>query len=137
MLLWLAPADPSAPLTRPVFFKTGVGKGSYYYLAANLEQALANTYNPWDQDDSNMIYSVLRPEIPVSIDSKFVELYVKSRGAERIFLLLNRSDRFQDVVFRSAQKIRLQDFTTHAPLGEGREIPLRLMPGEVLIAQQN
>jgi hypothetical protein len=137
VLLWLAGSDPQAPLVRPAFFKTSVGKGTYYYLAANLEEALARTYNPWDQDDSNMIYSVLRPETPVSIDSKFVELYVKSRGAERIFLLLNRSDRFQDVVLRSAQDIRLQDFTTHAPLGAGKEIPLRLMPGEVLIAQPN
>lgn len=135
VLLWLKGSTPQTALTQPAFFKTRVGKGTYYYLALNLEEALAKTYNPWDQDDSNLVYSVLRPETPVSIDSKFVELFAKSRGEERIFLLLNRSDRFQDVVFRSAQNIRLCDFSTHVPLGEGTEIPLRLMPGQVLVAQ--
>jgi hypothetical protein len=131
------PAASAKETPRPVFFKTSVGKGTYYYLAVNLEGALAKTYNPWDQDDSNLIYSVLRPETSVTIDNKFVEFFVKSRGADRIFLMLNRSDRFQDVVFRSDQSIRLRDYTTHAPLGEGTEVSLHLMPGEVLIAESN
>ena len=131
------PSAGAKEAPRPVFLKTKVGKGTYYYLAANLEEALAKTYNPWEQDDSSLIYSVLSPETPVSIDNKFVELFVKSRGADRIFLMLNRSDRFQDLVFRSDQSIRLRDYTTHVPLGEGTEVSLHLMPGEVLIAESN
>jgi hypothetical protein len=118
-----------------VFFKADVGKGTYYYLAANLEEALSREYNPWDTDDSNLIYSVLRPESPIDIDSKFVELAVKTRGRERLILLLNHSNRFQDVVLRSAKELDLRDYMTHAALGAGREVPLRLMPGEVLMAE--
>ena len=129
------PSAGSQEGTRAVFFKTSVGKGTYYYLAANLEQALSKAYNPWGEDDSNLIYSVLRPESSIDIDSKYVELFVKSRGKDRLFLLLNRSNRFQDVTLRSAQDIRIQDYTTRVPLGAGKEIPLRLMPGEVLIAE--
>jgi len=116
--------------------RTYIGKGTYYYLAINLEEALAPTYDPWQQDDSNRIYSILRPEGGVTIDSKYVELFVKTRGAERVFLLLNRSDRFQDVVLRTGKAIAIENYTSHAPLGEGREIPLRLMPGEVLVAAE-
>jgi hypothetical protein len=121
--------------TRPVFVKTSVGKGTYYYLAVNLEDALSKTYDPWEEDDSNLIYSVLRPESPVDIDSKYVELVVKTRGTERLFLLLNHSNRFQEVVLRSARNIQIQDYTTQGLLGAGKEIPLRLMPGQVLVTE--
>ena len=120
---------------RGVLFKASVGKGTYYYLAANLEEALAKTYNPWGDDDSNLIYSVIRPEGGVDIDSKYVELVEKSRGNERLYLLLNHSNRPQDVTFRSAGAIRLEDYTSHAALGAGKEIPIHLMPGEVLVAE--
>jgi len=120
---------------RGLYFKTSVGKGVYYYLAANVEEALSSTYDPWDSDDSNLIYSVLRPESGVNIDSKYVELAAKTRGHERLFLLLNHSNRFQDVVFRSAEDIQLRDYMSHAPLGAGREFPLRLLPGDVLVAE--
>jgi hypothetical protein len=129
------PVEGSTNRTRGVFFKADVGKGTYYYLAANLEEALSREYNPWDTDDSNLIYSVLRPESPIDIDSKFVELAVKTRGRERLILLLNHSNRFQDVVLRSAKELDLRDYMTHAALGAGREVPLRLMPGEVLMAE--
>lgn len=134
VLLELAAAG-AGKAARPVLVRTSAGKGTYYYLAVNLEEALAKTYNPWDRDDSNLIYSVLRPETPVFIDSKYVEFFAKSRGAERIFLLLNHSNHFQDAIFGSAEEIRLEDYTTHAPLGAGREIALHLMPGEVLIVE--
>ena len=116
------------------FFKANVGKGTYYYLATNLEDALAKTYNPWDEDDSNLIYSALRPDGGINIDSKFVELDVKTRGSERILLLLNHSNRAQDVVVRSQGALRLEDYVSHAALGAGEEIPLHLMPGEVVVA---
>ncbi len=130
------PAAGAEKDSRPLFFKTEVGKGAYYYLAANLEEALAKTYNPWNQDDSNLIYSVLRPQSAVTIDSKYVELSVKSRGKERLLLLLNHSNVFQNVMLSSANSIRIEDDSTHTPLGEGKDIPLRLMPGEVLIVRE-
>lgn len=120
---------------RGIFYQAAIGKGTYYYLAANLEEALAKTYNPWDEDDSNLIYSVLRPHGDLDIDSKYVELAVKSRGTERLYLLLNHSNRPQDVVLRSAHDLRLADYVTHAALGAGKEIPIHLMPGEVLVAE--
>jgi len=120
---------------RPVFVKTSVDKGTYYYLAVNLEDALSQTYDPWEEDDSNLIYSVLRPESPFYIDSKYVELVVRTRGAERLFLLLNHSDHFQDVVLRSRRNIQVQDYATQALLGAGNEIPLHLMPGQVWVSE--
>jgi hypothetical protein len=135
-VLFGLPATGSGEALRAVFFKTSVGNGTYYYFAANLEEALSETYNPWNEDDSNLIYSVLRPESSINIDSKYVELSVKSRGREQLLLLMNHSNRFQDVTLRSTKQIWIQDYTTHVPLGEGKEIPLRLMPGEVLIAQR-
>ncbi len=135
VLLSLAPADPQSDGRRAVFFQVSVGKGTYFYLAANLEEALADVYDPWEEDDSNQIYSVVRPERSMRIDSKYVELFVKSRGNERLVALLNRSNRFQDVMLRSHQNIQIQDCTTHIRLGAGREIPLRLAPGEVVIAE--
>ncbi len=134
-VLLTVPAGPQEGSSRPVFFETAVGKGTYYYLAANLEEALADTYNPWDDDDSNRIYSVLRREGSMYIDSKSVELFAKSRGSERLLVLLNRSNRFQDVMLRSPQNIQIRDYTTHVQLGAGKEISLRLTPGDVLIAE--
>lgn len=120
---------------RGVLFRTSVGKGTYYYLAANLEEALSRTYNPWSEDDANLIYSVLRAHGDLDIDSKYVELAVKSRGSQRLYLLLNHSNRPQDVVLRSAHDLRLANSITHAALGAGREISIHLMPGEVLAAE--
>lgn len=117
-----------------ILFRTAIDGGTYYYLAANLEQELARTYNPWQKDDSNLIYSVLNPAPPVDIDSKYVELEAKSRGSQRLFLLLNHSNSFQDVVLRSVTPLHLENYLTHASLGDGTGIPVRLMPGEVLVA---
>ena len=123
-------ADPS----RGILFRNEVDGGTYYYLAANLEQALAGTYDPRQDDASDLIYSVLSPAAPVGIDSKYVELEAKSRGSQRLFLLLNYSNQFQDVVLRSATPLHLANYLTHASLGTGTAIPIRLMPAEVLVA---
>lgn len=142
MLLGVAtsePPDPSHHFQIPsqgILFRAAVDGGTYYYLAANLEQALAHTYNPWQADDSNLIYSVLNPSAAIGIDSKYVELDAKSRGSQRLFLLLNHSNRFQDVMLRSVTPLHLENYTTHAALGEGTEIPIRMTPGEVLVATE-
>ncbi len=142
MLLGLAAPEPLnvshhfQPPPGGVFFRAALDGGTYYYFAANLEQALTRTYDPWRNDDSNLIYSVLSPAGSVSIDSKFVELDAMSRGSQRILLLLNHSNRFQEVVVRSACPLHLNSYVTHASLGAGTEIPIRLMPGQVLVATE-
>lgn len=143
MLLGVPAAETPAdshhfqPPSRGVLFRAALDGGTYYYLAANLEQALARTYDPWKNDDSNLIYSVLNPAAPVAIDSKYVELDAESRGGQWLFLLLNHSNYFQDVVLRSAAPLHLENYITHASLGSGAEIPIRLMPGEVLVAMEH
>jgi hypothetical protein len=122
--------------SRGILFRASVDNGTYYYLAANLEHALAGAYDPWQKDESNLIYSVLSPATPVAIDSKYVEFDAKSRGTQRLFLLLNHSNRFRDVVLRSAKPLHLENYITHASVGDGTEIPIRLMPGEVLVAME-
>jgi len=120
--------------SRPILTETQIGKGKYYYFAGNLEEALAYAYNPWADDDSDKIYSVLRPAGQLYIDSKYVELFVKQRGDEKLLVLLNRSDVYQHTVIHSRQAITLQNYETRAPLGAGKELGISLMPGEVLIA---
>ena len=140
MLLGVPAAQPPAdshhfqPPSRGVLFRAALDGGTYYYLAANLEQALARTYDPWKNDDSNLIYSVLNPAAHVAIDSKYVEMDAESRGGQRLFLLLNHSNSFQDVVLRSVAPLHLENYITHASLGSGAEIPIRLTPAEVLVA---
>ncbi|MGA2115702.1 MAG: hypothetical protein ABSH56_13250 [Bryobacteraceae bacterium] len=120
---------------RGVLFGTAVGKGHYYYLAANLEESLSKAYEPWQKDESWQIYSVLRPETDFTIDSAEVELFIKSRFGKRLALLLNRSDRFQNVIFQSAPHVILRDFMSRQELGGGHEIALRLPPAGILIAE--
>jgi hypothetical protein len=120
---------------RGVLFGTAVGKGHYYYLAANLEESLSKAYEPWQKDESWQIYSVLRPETDFTIDSAEVELFIKSRFGKRLALLLNRSDRFQNVIFQSAPHVILRDFMSRQEFGGGHEIALRLPPAGILIAE--
>jgi len=127
-------ADKKSLQKQPVFTETKIGAGKYYYLAANLEDALVWTYNPWLADNSDKIYRVLRPDHPIDIDTKLVELYAKERDGEKILVLLNRSDATQLVTVYSRDAVALQNYETRAPLGAGREISITLKPGEVLIA---
>jgi len=117
----------------PILTETQIGKGKYYYFAGNLEEALTAAYNPWADDDSDKIYSVLRPAGHLYIDSKYVELFIKQRGNENLLILLNRSDTYQHTVIHSRQAITLQNYETRAPLGAGKELGISLKPGEVLI----
>ena len=130
------PTDATTtPGNRPVCTETTIGKGKYYYFAANVEEALAATYNPWQADNTDKIYAALRPPGPVNINAKHVELYAKERGAEKLLVMLNRSDFAQLVTVYSRQGVALRNHVTRAPLGEGNEILIPLNPGEVLIAE--
>ena len=117
-----------------LFFKTKVGEGDYYYLATNLEQAFMQEYNPWKEDNSNLIYSVLKKENDIDINSKYVELFHKSRGNEELVILINHSDSFQDIILKSKDRIQLIDAFSKEKIGNGIEIYLNLKPAEVLVA---
>ena len=81
-----------------VLFRTRYGSGVYYYLAADLEQALGATFNPWKDDDADLIYSVLRPQHPVDVGSKYLELHHKSRNGRELVALLNHSPEFVEAM---------------------------------------
>ena len=114
-----------------VLFRTHHGTGVYYYLAANLEEALARTYDPWERDSSNLIYSVLRPDYEIDVDSKYVELYHKVRGKQELVAVLNHSPRFVDALLRLNWPARLVDATDGRTVGGNGEVAIRLGPASV------
>ncbi len=81
-----------------VLFRMRHGDGVYYYMAADIERALTATYDPWGDDDTNLVYSVLRPPHGIDIDSKYLELHHKTRGGRQLVALLNHSPRFVDAM---------------------------------------
>jgi hypothetical protein len=105
-----------------------IGKGEYFFLPADMEKALTGTYDPWKEDASDLIYKALMPESDVEIDNKFVEFYQKSRGSEEMFVLINHSGEFQDVLLQSRKSLTLTDYTTGQVLGSGTSFPFRLEP---------
>lgn len=117
-----------------VYFRTNIGKGAYYYMAANPEEALINTYDPWDTNDMDAVYSVLRPASDIDIDNKYVELYHLEKEGKELVMLLNHVNRFEDVALRSNKDIALRDAETDEPLGSGNRINLRIGPGGIKVA---
>ena len=118
-----------------ILFRARHGAGTYYYLAANLDAALTHVYDPWESDDSNLIYSALRPEHEVDVDSKYVELHHKARGGEELVAVLNHSAGFVDALLSAGRSARLVDAEAGEAVGETgtEEVPLRLAPAEVLL----
>ena len=115
-----------------VLFRTRHGSGVYYYLAADLEQALGETYNPWNDDDSDLIYSVLRLQHPVNVGSKYLELHHKSRNGKELVALLNHSPEFVEAMLRLGTGVRAVDaFTGLVQAGTAEETAVRLKPGGV------
>ncbi len=120
-------------LARPsVFARAGVGKGTYYFFSGNLEDGLRKVYNPWQNDQSNFIYSVLRPTGSIDISSKLVELYHKQKGDSEILLLVNHSNNKQETEIYSTKAISLHEQTTGRKVGEGFRIPISIEPMEVI-----
>ena len=118
-----------------VFFKTKVGKGNFYYTRLNVEESLCDTYNPWLKDDSYKLYSVLKPEQDIDIDSKFVELYHKKNKEKEIIILLNHSYNYQETVIKSLKNIRIKNMITNDLLQNANQFELRLKPAEVLFLE--
>jgi hypothetical protein len=120
-----------------VFFKTRVGKGNFYYTRLNLEESLCDTYNPWKDDESFKLYSVLKPEQNIDIDSKFIEFYHKKNNETEMIILLNHTDMFQETSILSKNTIRLINMKNKADLGTEKEFYVKLKPGEVLFLMVN
>jgi hypothetical protein len=118
-----------------VFFKTKVGNGNFYYTRLNLEESLCDTYNPWENDESYKIYSFLKPEQNIDIDSKYVELYHKKNDKSEIIILLNHTDKVQETNIISKNVIRLKNMKNKVELGKGMEFSVKLKAAEVLFLE--
>jgi hypothetical protein len=116
---------------KPIYVKTKVGKGNYFYFAGNLEKALQLKFNPWAEDDSNDLYSAFCPEHEILIDNKFVEFFHKKRGKEELILLINHENSFQDVNLLSKHTIKLKDDGGEKKIKKSNEFYFRLKPAEV------
>jgi hypothetical protein len=126
--------DPAPKPGQSVFLSQSIGQGTFYYFAGNLESDLAESYDPWPKTNAELLYSTVRPRSSIEVDNKYVELYVKRRGTQRLLLLLNHSEKYQHLTVTSDQPIRLTDEETGKQLGTGQEIVLLLKPAEVVIA---
>ncbi|MDO9255673.1 MAG: hypothetical protein Q7U54_09185 [Bacteroidales bacterium] len=115
-----------------VFFKTKVEKGNFYYTRLNLEESLCDTYNPWENDESYKIYSYLKPEQNIDIDSKYVELYHKKNDKSEMIILLNHTDKIQETNIISKNVIRLKNIKNKVDMGKGMEFSVKLKPAEVM-----
>lgn len=141
---WSKPAQPIAtylegfqqwtPVKEAVFYSQPVGKGTFYYFSGKLEKGLAGSYNPWNQTNCELFYSVLMPRTPIETDNKFVEMYLKKNDHQTILMLLNHSGQYQNVTVKSGKIINLTNFETQANIGTGKEIILTLKPAEVVIS---
>jgi len=117
---------------KEVFYRVKVGKGTFYCTRLNVEEALCDTYNPWATDESWKMYSVLKPEQDIDIDSKFVEFFHKKNQTQEMIVLINHSNTYQETVIKSKQPIQLKNKRTNEKFGQGNECSLRLKPAEVL-----
>jgi hypothetical protein len=129
-IYWSAPANGN----NAIFIKQNIGKGVYFYLTCDLEEGLTKTYNPWPNTNCELFYSVLKPETPIDIDNKYVELSVKHNAGQSIVLLLNHSENYQNVTIKSMRPILLTNYETGEKIGAGKQTIYTLKPGEVLIA---
>lgn len=114
-----------------VFARAPVGKGTYYFFSGNLEEGLRGAYNPWENDESDLIYSALRPAGAIEVSSKLVELFHKQKGASELLVLVNHSNTKQDTEIFSPEAISLRDHFGGRLVGEGFTIPISLEPMEV------
>jgi hypothetical protein len=118
-----------------VYFQTKVGKGNYFYSRLNVEESLCDTYNPWENDESYKIYSVLKPEQDIDIDSKFVEFYHKTNEKTELLILLNHTNTSRETNIISKNPISLKSMRGNEDFGKGREFTLKLKPAEVLFLE--
>ena len=118
--------------SQPVFVKSSIGKGNYYYLSLNIEASLEKVRNPWAKDDSYLFYKALMPETNIQIDNKYVEFYHKQRGNEELLVLLNHEDSSQNLTVHSQIPIHLKNAIEQNDYGKGTGFSLTLEAAEVL-----
>ena len=118
-----------------VYFKTKVGKGNFYYTRLNLEESFSDTYNPWENDESYKLYSVLKPEQDIDIDSKFIEFYHKKNDKKELIILLNHTDKTQETNIISKKTIHLKNMKNKADIGIEKEFNVNLKPAEVMFLE--
>ncbi|HUW93869.1 MAG TPA: hypothetical protein VMV74_11945, partial [Bacteroidales bacterium] len=116
-----------------VYTRAPSGKGTYYFFSGNIEEGLRSSYDPWDSDNSNLIYSAFRPAKAINISSKLVELFHKRKGDSEILVLINHSNTKQETEVFSTKNIALKDRITDRQIGEGFRIPLSVEPLQVQI----
>jgi len=109
-----------------------VGSGTFYCTRLNVEEALCDTYNPWSTDESWKMYSVLKTEQDIDIDSKFVEFFHKKNELKEIIVLINHSNDNQETTISSKTVIRLTNTKTSEKLPGSKEFTVRLKPAEAL-----
>ena len=118
-----------------VYFRTKVGKGNFYYTRLNVEESLCDTYNPWENDESFKLYSVLKPEQFIDIDSKFIEFYHKKNDKTELIILLNHTDKIQETNIVSKKAILLKNMKSNVDLGTEKEFNVKLKPAEVMFLE--
>ncbi len=115
-----------------VFVKTRVGKGTYYYLGANIEESLGKLRNPWAADDSWLFYEAFRPNTEFQVDNKYVEFFHKKRGSEEILVFINHENSPQTVPVHSVKPVKLEDAFDSQDYGTNSDFTFQLEPAGVL-----
>lgn len=118
-------------------YTSKIGKGVFYYTPLNVEESLCDTYNPWNDDQSSLFYSILKPEQDIDIDSKFIEFYHKINDKSEIIILINHTNSFQETAISSKALISLKGMRTDDYLAKAKEFQLKLKPAQVLFLQVN
>lgn len=118
---------------KSIFVKTNIGKGTYYYLALNIEESLQKLRNPWSNEDSYLFYKALKPETSFKINNKYIEFYQKKRGNEELLVLINHENSEQNFTLDSKNNVRLANAINHENFGEGSTFSFQLKPAEVLL----
>lgn len=115
-----------------IFVKTKVGKGTFYFLAAGVEETLWQVRNPWSTDDSYKFYSALKPKTDFQVDNKYVEFYHKKRNKEELLVLINHENSIQKVTLHSNQSVKFENAINKENLGKGSDFCFQLKPADVL-----
>ena len=115
----------------PLFCRTAVGQGTYYYLGAALEKAYVTAWSPWEATEGHAFYATLVPPGEVDIDNPLVELAHLARGGEEVVVLVNHTDTFQDTLVSCPEGRVFHGIQDPERRLDGHETHLRLAPAEV------
>lgn len=117
----------------PLFCRTAVGRGTYYYLGAALEKAYVTAWSPWTATDGHAFYAAVVPPGEVEIDNPLVELAHLGRGSEEIVVLINHTGEFQDLLVSSPEGRSFRGIEDPQRRLDDGETHLRMAPAEVAL----